>query len=125
MTIPNESWSKLVSILVQPAANNAIDKLRPTKSFQTEKAAFEYALEGDAFIYVFENGTTYLTTMKAQYGVDWGSCISKAYLYSDLVPEKSDILDMCFHEDKQTSTGFVNVLVDYVIECRKEQEAGL
>ncbi|MBT0094263.1 hypothetical protein [Vibrio alginolyticus] len=120
----HENGSKRVLILVYPTPS-AGGYSRPAKSFLSDQSALDYALEGDALLYVFENGTTYLTTMESQSGVDWGSCIAKAYLYSDLVPEKSDILDMCFHEDKEASIGFVNVLVDYVIECRKEQEAGL
>ncbi|HHX8322788.1 TPA: hypothetical protein ACVOYR_001475 [Vibrio alginolyticus] len=120
----NENGSKRVLILVHPTANVS-GYLRPAKSFQTDQDALDYALEGDAFIYVFEDGTTYPTTMGPKSGVDWGSCIAEAYLYSDLVPEKSDILDMCFHEDKEASIAFVNSLVDYVIECRTEKEAGL
>ncbi|HCG7109449.1 TPA: hypothetical protein NJ338_003254 [Vibrio parahaemolyticus] len=120
----NENGSKRVLILVHPTPS-AGGYSRPAKSFLSDQSALDYALEGDALLYVFENGTTYLTTMEPQSGVDWGSSVAESYLYSGVEPEKSDILDMCFHEDKEARIGFVNVLVDYVIECRAEKVAGL
>ncbi|MDW2170128.1 hypothetical protein R7Z48_11885 [Vibrio sp. 1567] len=120
----NENGSKRVLILVYPTPSDG-GYSRPAKSFLSDQSALDYALEGDALLYVFEDGTTYPTTMGPKSGVDWGSSVAEAYLYSDWVPEKSDILDMCFHEDKEACIGFVNALVDYVIECRAEKVAGL
>ncbi|ANP63867.1 MULTISPECIES: hypothetical protein [Vibrio] len=120
----NENGSKRVLILVNPTPS-AGGHTRPAKSFLSEQSALDYALEGDALLYVFEDSTVYPMVRGARSGAGWGRSMAESFLYSGLELEKGEVIDMCFHEDKQTSIGFVNVLVDYVIECRKEQEAGL
>ena len=116
----NENGSKRVLILVRPTPS-AGGYSRPAKSFLSDQSALDYALEGDALLYVFEDSTVYPMVRGARSGADWGSSIAESYLYSGVELEKSDILDMCFHEDKEASIGFVNALVDYVIECRAEK----
>ncbi len=120
----NENGSKRVLILVHPAAN-AGGSSRPAKSFQSDDDAIDYALEGDAILYVFEDSTVYPMTMGARSGADWGRSMAESYLYSGLELKKSEIIDMCYHEDAEGSKAFVDSLVDYVISCRAEQEAQL
>lgn len=118
----NESGSKRVLILVQPRAN-AGGYSRPAKSFQQDQDAIDYALEGDAILHVFEDSTVYPMIMGARSGADWGRSMAEIYLYSGLDLEKSEITNMCFHEDVEASKAFIDSLVDYVISCRCEQEA--
>jgi len=120
----NENGSKLVLILVHPVAN-AGGFSRPAKSFQKNQDAIDYALEGDSILYVFEDSTVYPMTMGAKSGADWGRSMAESYIYSGLELEKSEIIDMCYHEDAEGSKAFVDSLVDYVISCRSEQEAQL
>ncbi len=118
----NENGSKRVLIVVHPAVNSE-DSSRPTKWFVNEKSAIDYALEDDAFIYLFEDGTAYPITMGAKSGAAWGHSMAKAYLYSDLAMKKEGIIHMCNLDDTEASKAFLESLVDYVINCRSEQEA--
>ncbi len=120
----NENGSKRLLILVHPTINSE-DSSRPAKSFQTNEDAMEYALEGDALLYLFEDKTVYPMVRGARSGARWGSSMAEAYLYSDLQMTKEDIINMCSHEDTEASDAFLESLVDYVINCRSEQEAGL
>jgi hypothetical protein len=120
----NENGSKRVLILVHPVTN-AGGYSRPAKSFQGDQAALDYALEGDAILYVFEDSTVYPMIRGARSGAALGSSIAESYLYSGMDMDKSEILEMCYDEDAEAAKAFVNSLVDYVIECRAEREAEL
>ncbi len=98
----NENGSKRLLILVHPVTNVG-GYSRPAKSFQDDQAALDYALEGDALLYVFEDLTVYPMTRGARSGSDWGSSIADSYLYSGLDLEKPEILEMCYHEDTEAA----------------------
>jgi hypothetical protein len=40
-------------------------------------------------------------------------------LCTDVIPDKQDLLEMCFHEDKELAKGFITKLVDYVLESHE------
>lgn len=120
----NENGSKRVLILVHPASS-ADGCSRPAKSSQTEQGALDYALEGDALLYVFEDSTVYPMTRGATSGAGWGKSMAEFYLHSGLELEKQEIMDMCFHDDSEAALAFIDSLVDCVIDCCAEKEPEL
>jgi hypothetical protein len=117
----NQNGSPLNRILV---LSNTLEIPIRVFAGHEDAEALEYANEGDSILYMYSDGGRCSTVRGAKSGTKLGSDIADSMLCTDVIPDKRDLLEMCFHEDKELAKGFISKLVGYVLESH-EARGGL
>jgi hypothetical protein len=112
----NENGSQLNRILV--LSKTFATPIRVFAAHEDDQA-LAYANEGDSIVYLYADCGRYPTVRGAKSGTKLGSDIADSMLCTDVMPDKQDLLEMCFHEDKELAKGFITKLVDYVLESHE------